>query len=92
MGASNRTITDFMSNRDIDFMINLPLYSSGSYRVSAYRTHGYKTRRMAIDNGIPLITDTKCAKLFIHVRLQTAVANKKIKNFVKYLFLNFLGA
>jgi hypothetical protein len=35
--------------------------------VSAWRTQGYKTRRMAIDNGIPLITDVKCAKLFVTV-------------------------
>lgn len=56
-----------MTNKDIDFMINLPIRGSGSYRVSAYRTHGYRTRRMAIDNGVPLITDIKCAKLFIAV-------------------------
>lgn len=56
-----------MINKDIDFVINLPIRGKGTYRVSAYRTHGYQTRRLAIDNGIPLITDIKCAKLFIAV-------------------------
>lgn len=56
-----------MTNKIIDFMIILPIRGSGSYRVSASLTHGYKTRRMAIDNGIPLITDIKCAKLFVAV-------------------------
>jgi carbamoyl-phosphate synthase/aspartate carbamoyltransferase/dihydroorotase len=46
-----RTIADFVSNRDFHLMINLPIRGSGAYRISAYRTHGYKTRRMAIDNG-----------------------------------------
>lgn len=62
-----KTISDFLANKDIDFVINIPIRGSGSYRVSAYRTHGYRTRRMAIDYGIPLITDIKCAKLFIEV-------------------------
>ncbi|KAF7636409.1 hypothetical protein Mgra_00004194 [Meloidogyne graminicola] len=65
MSTVNTTITDYVAKKNIDFMINLPIRGSGSYRVSAYRTPGYKTRRMAIDNGIPLITDIKCAKLFI---------------------------
>ena len=60
---------------DVDGSGGLPIRGSGSYRVSAYRTHGYKTRRMAIDNGIPLITDIKCAKLFI-----TALQEMRLQN------------
>uniref|UniRef100_A0A915AC65 CAD protein n=1 Tax=Parascaris univalens TaxID=6257 RepID=A0A915AC65_PARUN len=63
--AVSESVADLFANRGIDLMINLPIRASGAYRVSAYRTHGYRTRRMAIDNGIPLITDIKCAKLFI---------------------------
>ena len=36
-------------------------------RASSFVTHGYKTRRMAIEHAVPLITDVKCAKLFIKV-------------------------
>uniref|UniRef100_A0AC35TK30 CAD protein n=1 Tax=Rhabditophanes sp. KR3021 TaxID=114890 RepID=A0AC35TK30_9BILA len=63
--AVTKNISDFLSNKDIHLMINLPIKGNGSYRVSAFCTYGYKTRRMAIDNGIPLITDIKCAKLMI---------------------------
>jgi carbamoyl-phosphate synthase/aspartate carbamoyltransferase len=42
--------------------INLP--SKNRYRRPAnYVSKGYKTRRMAVDFAIPLITDVKCAKL-----------------------------
>ncbi|VDN19462.1 unnamed protein product [Cylicostephanus goldi] len=54
------------------------------------RTHGYKTRRMAIDNGIPLITDIKCAKLFIEVSFDS-LGNRScgIKTFAQKRFLRF---
>lgn len=32
-------------------------------------TQGYKTRRMAVDYSVPLITDVKCTKLMIEVGL-----------------------
>jgi carbamoyl-phosphate synthase/aspartate carbamoyltransferase/dihydroorotase len=62
-----KNVGDFLANKEFDVVINLPIRGSGAYRVSAFRTHGYRTRRMAIDNGIPLITDIKCAKLFVEV-------------------------
>ncbi|VDM61201.1 unnamed protein product [Angiostrongylus costaricensis] len=63
--SGTRSVAEFFENKEFHLVINLPIRGSGAYRVSAYRTHGYKTRRMAIDNGIPLITDIKCAKLFV---------------------------
>ncbi|PIO77195.1 aspartate carbamoyltransferase [Teladorsagia circumcincta] len=63
--GGTRSVAEFFENKEFHLVINLPIRGSGAYRVSAYRTHGYKTRRMAVDNGIPLITDIKCAKLFI---------------------------
>ena len=62
------TIAELISKKDFDLAINLPIRGSGAYRVSACVSMGYKTRRMTIDNGIPLITDVKCAKLFVEVR------------------------
>lgn len=64
-GAGSRSVVEFLETKEFHLVINLPIRGSGAYRVSAFRTHGYKTRRMAVDNGIPLITDIKCAKLFI---------------------------
>jgi len=50
-----------------DLVINLPLRNAGSYRASSFVTQGYKTRRMAVDYSVPLITDVKCTKLFVEV-------------------------
>ena len=66
-GANERSILDYLAQNKFDMVINLPLRTSGSRRASSYLTHGYRTRRMAIDYSIPLITDIKCAKLFIEV-------------------------
>jgi carbamoyl-phosphate synthase/aspartate carbamoyltransferase/dihydroorotase len=52
-----------------DLVINLPLRVSGSQRASSFVTQGYKTRRMAVDYSVPLITDVKCTKLMIEVGL-----------------------
>lgn len=44
--------------------INLP--SKNKYRRPAsYSSKGYRTRRMAVDFAIPLITNVKCAKLLV---------------------------
>lgn len=36
-----------------------------SNRVSSFMTHGYRTRRLAVDYSIPLVTDVKCTKLLV---------------------------
>lgn len=58
---------------EFELVINLPLRSGGSRRVSSFMTQGYKTRRMAIDHSVPLITDVKCAKMFVQVKQQQKV-------------------
>lgn len=65
--GEQRTIADYLSDHMFDLVINLPLRSTGSYRASCFVTQGYKTRRMAVDYSVPLITDVKCAKLFVEV-------------------------
>ena len=60
------TITDYLSTQKFDFVINLPKRTGGARRVSSFlATQGHTARRMAVDYGIPLITDVKCAKLLI---------------------------
>uniref|UniRef100_A0A5S6QNK9 Carbamoyl phosphate synthase arginine-specific large chain n=1 Tax=Trichuris muris TaxID=70415 RepID=A0A5S6QNK9_TRIMR len=60
-----KSIADYLSKKQFELVINLPMHSSGFYRVSAFMTPGYRTRRQAIDYGIPLVTDVKCAKLLV---------------------------
>ena len=61
---SAQNIADLLTSKMIDLVINLPLRL---HRLTAIVTHGYKTRRLAVQNHIPLITDVKCAKLFVKV-------------------------
>jgi carbamoyl-phosphate synthase/aspartate carbamoyltransferase/dihydroorotase len=68
-GGGQRTIADYLSDNMFDLVINLPLRNSGNYRASSFVTQGYKTRRMAVDYSVPLITDIKCAKLLIEVHV-----------------------
>ncbi|OQR72659.1 CAD protein-like [Tropilaelaps mercedesae] len=63
--AQMGSIVDFLEQKGFDLVINLPMESSGSRRVSSFMTQGYRTRRMAIDCSVPLITDVKCAKLVV---------------------------
>ncbi|XP_076462198.1 multifunctional protein CAD-like isoform X2 [Babylonia areolata] len=59
------TIAHYLAENMFDLVINLPLRNSGSYRASSFVTQGYKTRRMAVDYCVPLLTDVKCTKMFI---------------------------
>ena len=60
---SEYSLTQHLANNLIDMYINLP--SRNHYRRPAsYASKGYRTRRMAVDFAIPLITNVKCAKIF----------------------------
>ncbi|ODV62991.1 bifunctional carbamoylphosphate synthetase/aspartate transcarbamylase [Ascoidea rubescens DSM 1968] len=62
--VSEYSLTDHLANNLIDLYINLP--SSNRFRRPAnYISKGYKSRRMAIDFAVPLVTNVKCAKLLI---------------------------
>lgn len=61
---SEYSLTQHLSNNKIDLYINLP--SANRYRRPAsYVSKGYRTRRMAVDYSVPLVTNVKCAKLLI---------------------------
>ncbi len=58
---------DYLAENHFDLVVNLSM-NSGGRRLSSFVTKGYRTRRMAIDYSVPLITDIKCTKLFVQVR------------------------
>ncbi|KAF8315801.1 uncharacterized protein EI90DRAFT_3159037 [Cantharellus anzutake] len=59
---SEYSLTQHLANNMIDLYINLP--SKNNYRRPAtYTSKGYRTRRMAVDFAVPLITNVKIAKL-----------------------------
>ncbi|CCK73600.1 bifunctional carbamoylphosphate synthetase/aspartate transcarbamylase NDAI_0G06170 [Naumovozyma dairenensis CBS 421] len=58
------SLTQHLANNEIDLYINLP--SANRFRRPAsYVSNGYRTRRMAVDYSVPLVTNVKCAKLLI---------------------------
>ncbi|XP_017493369.1 PREDICTED: CAD protein-like, partial [Rhagoletis zephyria] len=60
-----RHLAEFLANKQFDMVINLPMRGGGARRVSSFMTHGYRTRRLAVDYSIPLVTDVKCIKLLV---------------------------
>jgi len=66
-------IADFLSEEGFDVVINLPARAAGTRAASSFVTQGYRTRRMAVEYSVPLITDIKCTKLLVEVRCSTAI-------------------
>ncbi|ANZ75894.1 BA75_02017T0 [Komagataella pastoris] len=61
---SEYSLSQHLANNLIDLYINLP--SSNRFRRPAsYMSKGYRTRRMAVDYSVPLVTNVKCAKLLV---------------------------
>ncbi|SPQ23607.1 986d94d2-59df-4c8f-ac87-13177bf6dd50 [Thermothielavioides terrestris] len=61
---SEYSLTQHLANNMIDLYINLP--SNNKYRRPAnYVSKGYRTRRMAVDYQIPLVTNVKNAKILV---------------------------
>lgn len=77
-GEPNR-LADFLDQKHFDLVINLPMRNGGARRVSSFMTHGYRTRRLAVDYSVPLVTDVKCAKLLVEVILQPYLLRHLIK-------------
>lgn len=62
--SSEFSLMQHLAKNMIDLYINLP--SNNKYRRPAnYMSKGYKTRRMAVDYQIPLVTNVKNAKILV---------------------------
>jgi len=66
-GGELNHLADFLNKKQFDLVINLPMRNGGARRVSSFMTHGYRTRRLAVDYSVPLITDVKCTKMLVLV-------------------------
>lgn len=74
-----RPLAEFLSKKQFDLVINLPMRNGGARRVSSFMTHGYRTRRLAIDYSIPLVTDVKCTKLLVEALRQIGMKAPQMK-------------
>ena len=71
---SEYSLTQHLANNLIDMYINLP--SKNNYRRPAsYASKGYRTRRMAVDFAVPLITNVKVAKLLVEALVRKMPLN-----------------
>ena len=71
---SEYSLTQHLANNLIDMYINLP--SRNHYRRPAsYASKGYRTRRMAVDFAVPLITNVKVAKLLVQALVRKMPLN-----------------
>lgn len=60
------TIVQMLHDGRVEFFINIP--SNNSYRrLKSFESPGYVSRRAAVDFNVPLLTNIKCAKLFVKV-------------------------
>ena len=69
LAGQEESIQEYLSKNKFDLVINIPMRQSGPRKKAHFVTHGYRTRRMAIDHSVSLITNIKCAKLFCEVCL-----------------------
>ncbi|XP_052865551.1 CAD protein [Anopheles cruzii] len=60
-----RHLAEYLANKQFDMVINLPMRADGARRVTCLTTHGYRTRRLAVDYSVPLMTDVKCTKMLV---------------------------
>lgn len=62
--GQEESIQEYLARNKFDLVINIPMRQTMGKKKSHFITHGYRTRRMAIDHAVSLITNIKCAKLF----------------------------
>ncbi|KAI0560717.1 Glutamine amidotransferase [Gracilaria domingensis] len=71
------TIENMLRDGRIEFFINIP--SNNKYRrLASFESPGYRSRRAAVDFSIPLLTNIKCAKLFVKVLGFVRSSGKKL--------------
>ncbi len=73
------SVLDFLNERNIDFVINIPKSFS-----SEEITQGYLMRRRAIDLNVPLITNLQVAKLTVSAMQKYRIEDLNIKSWQEY--------
>lgn len=79
-GKAEYSLTQHLAKNMIDLYVNLP--SKNKFRRPAnYMSRGYRSRRMAVDFAIPLITNIKCAKLFIEALARQSAFDVSVNDY-----------
>jgi carbamoyl-phosphate synthase / aspartate carbamoyltransferase / dihydroorotase len=73
------SVDKHLANNMIDICFLMP--SANRFRrPSSFMSRGYRTRRLAVDFAVPLITNIKCAKMYVEALIQITPSNWPIKN------------
>ncbi|MFA5770673.1 MAG: carbamoyl-phosphate synthase large subunit, partial [Patescibacteria group bacterium] len=79
------TVIDLIEKHKVSLVINLSEDYNNDSSFKRVITDGYRIRRAAIDNNIPLFTDLNSARLFIKAIDKYKVEDLKIKSWDEYL-------
>ena len=80
---------DIIESKKVSFVVNLSktetVIENGQGRVGHIVTDGFRVRRAAVDNQIPLFTNLQLARAFIKALARYPLENLEIKSYREYL-------
>jgi len=74
-----QNVLSLIAQHSFDLIVNVP-----KNRTKRELTNGYRIRRAAIDHNIPLMTNTRLAKVFIEAATTLSLGDVKIKSWQEY--------
>lgn len=79
------TVIDLIEKHKVSLVINLSEDYNNDSSFKRVITDGYRIRRAAIDNNIPLFTDLNSARFFVNALDRYKIKDLKIKSWDEYL-------
>ena len=79
------TVIDLIEKHQVSLVINLSEDYNNEGSFKRVITDGYRIRRAAIDNNIPLFTDLNSARFFVNALDRYKIKDLKIKAWDEYL-------
>ncbi len=79
------TVIDLIEKHQVSLVINLSEDYNNESSFKRVITDGYRIRRAAIDNNIPLFTDLNSARFFVNALDKYKIEDLKIKSWDEYL-------
>jgi carbamoyl-phosphate synthase large subunit len=80
---------DIIEGKKVSFVVNLSKTETategGKGKIGRIVTDGFRIRRAAVDNQIPLFTDLQLARAFIKALARYSIENLEIKSYKEYL-------
>ena len=81
--AANPNILDYLQERKIDLVINVPVANKESF--SDVLTDGYAIRRQAVEFNVPVITNLQLAEALVDVLKQKGKNGNSIRSLNEYM-------